>query len=130
MDRSARIRRLFEIVRYYQAGAVNAAFGYSLYALLVWAGLHMYAAQLIAHVLGVAFNYFTYSRHVFRDAGPVKLRFIASYVVNYAISAAFLALASLFLHSPYAAGLASIIMTSMVNYVILKRLVFVAKAGG
>ncbi|WP_324740332.1 GtrA family protein [Tsuneonella sp. CC-YZS046] len=122
--------RLWEIVRYYQAGAVNAAFGYGLYALLLWAGLGMYMAQLIAHILGVAFNYFTYSSHVFRGADPAKTRFAASYVVNYLISLCFLALVSLILKSPYAAGLAAIILTSAVNYLILKRLVFAPRKRG
>ena len=119
--------RLWELIRYYQAGAVNAAFGYALYALLLWAGLNMYAAQLIAHILGVAFNYITYSRHVFRDAGPAKARFAASYVLNYGISLAFLVLVSLVVRSPYIAGLAAIVLTSAVNYLILKRLVFVPR---
>jgi putative flippase GtrA len=119
--------RLWEIVRYYQAGAVNAAFGYGLYALFLWGGINMYAAQLIAHVLGVGFNYLTYSRHVFKGAAPAKRRFILSYAVNYAISLGFLKLSSLFLNSAYAAGLVSIILTSAVNYLILKRLVFTAR---
>jgi putative flippase GtrA len=119
------VTQIREIVRYYQAGALNAAFGYGLYALLVWAGLGMYVAQLFAHVIGVAFNYFTYSRHVFREASPAKWRFVASYAVNYVISLGFLAVASLVTRSPYVAGLISIVLTSLVNYVILKRLVFV-----
>lgn len=122
-------RRMWEIIRYYQAGALNAAFGYGLYALLLWAGLNMYAAQLLAHILGVAFNYVTYSRHVFRDAAPAKARFVASYILNYAISLAFLTLVSLAVQSPYIAGLAAIILTSAVNYLILKRLVFVPRSG-
>lgn len=120
-------RRVWELIRYYQAGAVNAAFGYGLYVALVWAGLNPYAAQLTAHVLGVGFNYFTYSRHVFRDSGPSKLRFSLSYVVNYVISLIFLALVSLVIKSPYAAGLAAIVLTSAVNYLILKRMVFVPR---
>lgn len=127
MDRASAISRILEIIRYYQAGAVNAAFGYGLYALLVWAGLNMYAAQLLAHVLGVAFNYFTYSRHVFSHAGPAKARFAASYVLNYGISLAFLALAGMAVRSPYIAGMISIVLTSAVNYLILKRLVFVPR---
>lgn len=119
--------QLWEIVRYYQAGALNAAFGFGVYAFLVWLGLGMYVAQLLAHVIGVAFNYVTYSRHVFRDAGPAKRRFVASYVVNYAVSAAFLAAASFVTRSPYVAGLISILLTSLINYFILKRLVFVTR---
>jgi putative flippase GtrA len=116
--------RLFEIVRFYAAGAVNAGFGFGLYALLVWIGLDRYPAQLVAHVTGVAFNYLTYSRHVFRDSGPAKLRFAASYTVNYFISLAMLAAASAFIASPYLAGLASILATSIINYFMLRYLVF------
>lgn len=127
MKRGSLPAQIWEIIRYYQAGALNAAFGYGLYVGLVWLGLGMYAAQLVAHLLGVAFNYFTYSRHVFRDASASKMRFVLSYGVNYLVSAGFLALASRFLHSPYAAGLAAIVLTSVVNYLLLKRIVFVVK---
>lgn len=128
MKRRIDIHRLVEIVRYYQAGAVNAAFGFGAYALFVWFGLGMYVAQVLAHVLGVAFNYFTYSRHVFRDAGPAKLRFMGSYVVNYLMSVAALAAASLVIRSPYLAGLAVIVITSIVNYFLLRHMVFVRRA--
>ena len=80
--------RLAQIWRYYQAGILNAAFGFGLFALFVRLGVNLYVAQIVAHVIGVAFNYVTYSRHVFREAGPAKLRFATSYAVNYAISLA------------------------------------------
>lgn len=128
MKRRIDIHRLVEIVRYYQAGAVNAAFGFGIYALFIWFGLGMYVAQILAHVLGVAFNYFTYSRHVFRDAGPAKLRFMTSYVINYLMSAATLAAVSIVIHSPYLAGLAVIAITSVVNYFLLRHMVFVRRA--
>lgn len=119
-----RSARLVELWRYGQAGAVNAAFGFAAYSLFVWAGLNIYAAQIVATVLGVAFNYLTYSRHVFRDAGPAKLRFAASYVGNYLVSLAMLALADRLVRSPYAAGLIAIVATAAINYFALKYLVF------
>jgi putative flippase GtrA len=122
------MQRLLEIFRFYQVGAVNAAFGFGMYALLVWFGLGIYLAQVLAHILGVAFNYFSYSRHVFRDARPAKLRFVASYAVNYLVSVAVLALVSIFVHSPYLAGLATIVIASVANYAMLRYLVFVRKA--
>ncbi len=125
MVRIPRPEVVFEVIRYYIAGALNAGFGYGLFAVLLWTGLGMYAAQATAHVLGVAFNYFTYSRHVFRNAPSARMRFIASYGVNYIISLAFLALVSLLIDNPYIAGLVTIILTSVVNYFMLKRLVFV-----
>lgn len=119
-----RMDRLAELWRYYQAGVVNTLFGFGLYALLVRAGLGMYAAQIVAHVLGVAFNYLTYSRHVFRDAGPAKARFAASYVVNYGLSLGALALASLVVRSPYLAGAIATVVVSLLNYFLLRHLVF------
>lgn len=124
MSRIPRLEVIFEVIRYYMAGAVNAAFGYGLFAVLLWTGLGMYAAQAVAHVLGVTFNYFTYSRHVFRDAPSARLRFVASYGVNYVISLAFLAMVSLIVDNAYIAGFAAIVLTSVVNYFILKRMVF------
>jgi putative flippase GtrA len=122
-------RDFWVIVRYCQAGALNAAFGFALYALLIWLGLNMYAAQLLAHVVGVAFNYVTYSRHVFRETSSAKVRFVASYAVNYAVSVAFLFLAGLAFPNPYIAGFLAIIATAAVNFLVLKNLVFSSPKG-
>lgn len=115
---------LLEIWRYYQVGILNTAFGFAAYSILVWLGINLYVAQAIAHVAGVAFNYFTYSRHVFRNRKPAKARFIVSYGLNY-----FASLATLFFFyqittSPYLAGVATIIIISIANYFLLKIMVF------
>lgn len=120
--------RLRELWRYYQAGIVNTVFGLGTYSALVWLGLGMFAAQFIAHGIGVAFNYLTYSRHVFRDAKPSPGRFILSYIGNYLIGLATLALVSRFIASPYGAGIVTAGIVSVINYFILKRFVFLAKA--
>jgi len=116
--------------RYYQAGIVNTAFGYGLYALFVWIGLNMYLAQIIAHVLGVAFNYFTYSRHAFQDSDVSKGRFILSYAVNYLLGLAALWSASHVIPSPYLAGFVAVVIVSLLNYLILKNWVFTVRAEG
>lgn len=113
--------------RYYQAGIVNTLFGYGVYAVLLKLGVWMYAAQLIAHVLGVAFNYFSYSRHVFHDSQASKLRFIISYGFNYLLALASLAAVAQVIRSPYLAGAVAVIFVSLVNYFILKNLVFVRR---
>lgn len=112
------------LIRYYQAGVINTAFGYGLYALFVWLGLNVYLAQVIAHVLGVIFNYVTYSRHTFRGETASKTRFVASYGVNYLFSVAFLWLFEQFIPSPYISGLLSVVVVSVINFFILKTLVF------
>lgn len=121
-------QRLWEIVRYYQAGVVNTLFGLGAYALFVRLGMNMYAAQLVSHLMGMAFNYVTYSRHVFRDAGPAKLRFVVSYGVNYLMSVATLALVAQVIASPYVAGIATTFIVSIVNYFALKFMVFRSRA--
>jgi len=114
-----------QLWRYYQAGIVNTLFGYGIYAVLLSVGVWMYAAQLMAHVLGVAFNYFTYTRHTFAEAEASKRRFALSYAFNYVLGLAGLAVASRVIASPYAAGLVSILFVSLINFFILKNLVFV-----
>ena len=114
----------WQLLRYYQAGVVNVLFGYCLFALLVWLGLQVYAAQLVGHVLGVIFNYFTYSRYAFAGQQSSKASFAMSYVGNYFLGLVGLWLALKVVPSPYLAGLASTVGVSVINYFILKRLVF------
>jgi len=110
--------------RYYKIGIINTLVGYGLFAGFVSLGLNQYAAQIVGHLIGMAFNYITYSRHVFSDAGPAKLRFVIAYGINYLLGLAMLAIASLFVHSPYAAGIISIICVSLINFFLLRHLVF------
>lgn len=114
--------------RYYQAGIVNTAFGYGLYALFVAIGLNMYLAQAVAHVMGMTFNYFTYSRHAFHDADVSKGRFILSYAVNYLLGLAALWAASRYIASPYLAGFVAVVVVSLINYLVLRHWVFTVRA--
>lgn len=110
--------------RYYQAGVVNALFGYGLFALLVSLHVNLYAAQILSHLVGMAFNYFTYTRHAFKNRESSKLSFIISYALNYLIGLLFLWIGTLITPSPYLTGLFSIVLTSIVNYFILNLIVF------
>lgn len=122
------IKASAEIWRYYQAGIVNTLFGYALFALFVAVGLNMYLAQLVGHILGVIFNYFTYSRHAFRGIRGSKWRFVIAYAGNYLLGLAMLAAVATVIPSPYLAGLAALIVVSLLNYFILKHLVFIKDA--
>lgn len=122
--RRLRGARIGQLIRFYQAAAINTAFGYGVYAVLVYAGVNLFVAQIIAQVLGVTFNYFVYSRHVFRDRHGSKVSFVLAYVGNYLINLAFLAGFSRMTHSPYLAGLAATVCASLVNYFALRSLVF------
>jgi putative flippase GtrA len=118
------------IWRYYQAGIVNTAFGYGLFALFVAIGLNMYLAQVVAHLIGVTFNYFTYSRHAFHDSDISKSRFVMSYGMNYLLGLAALWAVSHVFPSPYAAGFIAILFVSAVNYLVLRKWVFTVRGEG
>src|SRR6516165_8812796 len=83
--------QLGEMIRFYQAGLVNTAFGFGLYTLFVYLGMNLFAAQLSSHACGMVFNYFTFQKHVFRSSNPKIFRYISSYAVNYFVSLALLA---------------------------------------
>ncbi|RYZ83350.1 MAG: GtrA family protein [Proteobacteria bacterium] len=110
--------------RYYQTGVANTLFGYGLFSLLVTLEFNMYVAQALSHVAGMAFNYFSYSRYAFRDRESSAVNFILSYIFNYLVSLLFIWAASQITESAYAAGLISIAFTSVVNYFVLKLVVF------
>ena len=116
--------RVAEILRYLVAGVFNTAFGYGLYAGLLWLGLGRYGAQAIGYVLGTGFNYLTYSRGVFTDAGPAKTRFALSYAGNYLLGLGGLALVSQAIADPYAAGAITTFALVVLNYLVLRRWVF------
>ncbi len=121
-------REWLQLTRYYVAGVLNLLFGYLLFAALVWLGLNVFTAQAVGYVLGLIFNYVTYSRIAFSGQQGGKLSFVASYVVNYFISVTFLWAALKVFPSPYVAGLVVTIAASLVNYLVLKRWVFRAPA--
>ena len=121
---AARIERFARLIRFYQAAIVNTAFGFGTYALLVWLGVNLYAAQIVAQVLGVTFNYFTYSRHVFRDREGSRWSFVAAYGTNYLVNLSLLAIFDRLIESDYGAGFASTVCASLINYFLLKHLVF------
>lgn len=130
MGALARFRadRFTQLIRFYQAALVNTAFGFGIYALLVWLGVNLYLAQIAAQVLGVTFNYFTYSRHVFRDRRGGRLPFIGAYLTNYLVNLGLLAVFDRVTTNDYLAGAAATLCASLVNYLALKHVVFRKRA--
>jgi putative flippase GtrA len=116
--------RLERLIRYYGVGAVNTAFGFGLYSLLVFLGLNLFLAQFGATVCGVAFNYFTYSRHVFTGHRRNPMAFVAAYAFNYLMGLGLLALIHVVVKNPYAAGFLGLLIGTAINYFVLRRFVF------
>lgn len=80
------------MLRFLATGVLNTAFGYAVYAALLYAGAGYLPALFAATVLGVCFNQLTFGRLVFRDrtsAGTMP-RFVAAYAATYAANAGML----------------------------------------
>jgi putative flippase GtrA len=129
MDETRTFGTVERLWRYYQAGIVNTVFGYGLYAAFVAVGLNMYVAQILGHLLGMAFNYVTYSRHAFSDSTVSRARFVGSYGLNYLLGLGSLWAAARFIASPYLAGLLAVVVVSLINYFVLRHWVFTPREG-
>jgi putative flippase GtrA len=66
------------LLRFGLVGVLNTAFGYAAFALLVQAGAGVMVALVLAMLAGVAFNFQTARRLVFRSGGSA-VRFVAAY---------------------------------------------------
>jgi putative flippase GtrA len=66
-----------QFVRFLAVGALNTAFGFGVYALLVLLKLDPGVALAVATGLGVLFNYLTIRRFVFAAAGLGRLPWFA-----------------------------------------------------
>ena len=95
-----------------------------MYAGFVALGVNLFVAQISAQVIGMTFNYFMYSRHVFHDASASKTAYIAAYGVNYLVGFFFLAMFHFAGLSPYLSGFAALVCASLLNFFVLRRLVF------
>ncbi len=116
--------RLERLIRYYGVGVINTVFGFGLYSLLVFLGLNLFVAQLVSVICGTAFNYFTYSRHVFTGERRSPVAFVGAYAFNYMLGLGLLALVHSVVKNPYAAGFLVLLIGTAINYFILKRFVF------
>ncbi len=72
-------------VRFGLVGLLNAAFGYLIFTLLLWAGIWPGVALAAAAMAGTAFNFQTSRRLVFRSSGHVA-RFVLVYAVVLALN--------------------------------------------
>lgn len=123
----ARLARFSQVWAYAQVGVVNAAFGYGVFALLILVGINLFAAQIISHLLGMAFNYVMFRRHVFKDSKSAVGRYILAYAVNYGIGLVILMGLNQVIASDYLAGFLTIALVAVINFLVLKFLVFLPR---
>jgi putative flippase GtrA len=117
--------------RFLLVGALNTVFGYTVYCLLLLAGMHYTLALVCSSVVGVLFNYRTTGRLVFGHRGHGLLaRFALVYAVCYGLNVLVLkSLAALGLS--YYAGQALVTLPmAFVTFSLNARFVFPRHAAG
>ena len=114
-----------ELYKYLVVGGINTLFGYLIFAVSLFLGLHYSLAVLIATILGIVFNFQTYGRLVFMShSWRLMGRFVFVYVTLYLINIVLLVLFNLFLIDLYLSGAIAILFVSYFGYVLNKRYVW------
>jgi putative flippase GtrA len=117
--------RAYRPLRFLIVGGFNTALCYLVYAGLVWAGMAVWTANFGALLFGIGVSFLTQGRIVFGNKDPRRfVRFLASWLVIYAVQTA--ALEMLVRHGvgPFAAGLIVLPATAVASYFVQKRIVF------
>jgi len=114
-----------QFLRFLLVGAFNTAFGYAVFALLLWVGLPNAGALALSTVAGVLFNFQTTGRLVFANQGWRQLpRFLIGYGAVFVINLGLLdALVAIGL-SAYVAQLFILPVAVVISFIISKIFVF------
>ncbi|MBF0560147.1 MAG: GtrA family protein [Nitrospirae bacterium] len=112
-------------IRFLIVGGINTAFGYGVYALLIFLKFHYAVASLLATILGVMFNFKTTGSLVFESKdNRLIFKFVGVYAIIYALNTASLGVFNYFKVDMYLAGAAMLLPMAMVGFVLNKNLVF------
>ena len=112
-------------LRFLVTGGVNTAFSYSVFALLVFAGLNYALSNLFSLMLGILFSFRTQSALVFNGAGRgVFWRYVAVWVCLYFCNTALIGALMRLGASAYIAGAMVILPTAVSSYFLQKYFVF------
>ena len=70
-------------IKYIFVGGINTFFGYFITITMIYFGLHYSISVFIATIIGIAFNYKTYGKYVFKKTKSNFLLFLIFYFITY-----------------------------------------------
>lgn len=106
-------------------GGVNTVFGYSIYCICIYIGIHYFLSLLISTILGVLFNYRTIGSFVFQDKNKgAFLKFVLVYCIVYMINAICLSFVLLKGMGYYAGAGVLTIPIAILTYLLNSKFVF------
>lgn len=113
-------------LRFLFVGGLNTAFGYLVYAFLVYLIKNAYIAVILATIVGILFNFKTYGSLVFKSKDNAKLkRFFAVYLCTMVVQISLLkALTSAGVSNSYVAGGILTLPMALMSFLLMRKFVF------
>jgi len=126
---------IFELVRKHKrfilflaVGGLNTLFGYSIFSLFVYFGLHYTLAVLLATCFGTLFNFQTTGRLVFKNSDHRLLfRFLLVYVVQYFANISLIKMFLIIFTNVYISGAVATFICAVLSYLLMKNFVFMVR---
>ena len=112
-------------IRFLLVGVLNTIFGYSVFAIFIFTGMHYAVAALLSTICGILFNFKTTGQIVFgsRD-NSLLLRFFGVYAITYVIGVLFLKLSTAFQWNVLIAAAVLMPPMAVVSYTLNRLFVF------
>lgn len=112
-------------IRYLIVGLVNTAFGYAIFAMLVFLGLHYAIALFLATISGIFFNFQTFGRFVFEQSNwRLIWKFIAIYGLLYCINVGCVFILVMYIHNVYLANAITLMFIAGLGFVLNRSFVY------
>ncbi len=114
-----------KIVRFFLVSGLNTIFGYGLFALLIYLGLHYTLACFIGTIAGILFNFKTIGTIVFKNNKNSRIfRFFGVYGITYLCGTGALALFIYFGVNVYIGGVILLLPMGLFAYTLNHFFVF------
>ena len=112
-------------IRYLLVGMLNTAFGYAVFAVLIFLNLHYTLALFFATVAGIFFNFRTFGRFVFNQPDwRLIWRFFAVYGLLYVINVGCVFMLMTYIDNIYAANTVTLIFIAGLGFLLNRRFVY------
>lgn len=112
-------------IKFLFVGGLNTLFGYGMFSLFIYLGLHFSVASLLSTILGVLFNFKTTGKLVFKsNNNRLIYRFIGVYTLLYLINVTFLKILQSTIPNLYYSGAILILPLAILSFLLNKKYVF------
>lgn len=114
-----------QFIRFLFVGGLNTIFGYSIFSLFLWLGLHYALASLLSTILAVLFNFKTTGVIVFNSRDNLLIfKFFGVYGITYVLGVFIMYLFNLAHVNAYISGAILILPMTCLSFFLNKRFVF------